>query len=76
MGHFHAPFLLANAEAVEKKAEQVETEIDGRPWVQKPFPYQRKCLGWLRASYASLDSDARASVDNILEGSGCEILFA
>jgi len=76
VGHFHAPFLLANAEAVEKKAEQVETEIDGRPWVQKPFPYQRKCLGWLRASYASLDSNARASVDNILEGSGCEILFA
>ena len=76
VGHFHAPFLLANAEAVEKKAEQVETEIDGRPWVQKPFPYQRKCLGWLRASYASLDSDARASVDNILEGSGCETLFA
>ena len=22
--------------------------IDGRPWVQQPFPYQGKCLQWLR----------------------------
>lgn len=48
VGRFHAPFLLANADAIERGAEQVETEIAGRAWVQKPFPYQRKCLGWLR----------------------------
>jgi glutathione S-transferase len=76
VGHFHAPFLLANAEAVERKAEQVETEISGRPWVQKPFPYQRKCLGWLRESYAKLDSNARVTVNGLLEGTGCETLFA
>ena len=76
VGHFHAPFLVANADAVERKAERVETEIAGRPWVQKPFPYQRKCLGWLRESYAKLDSDSRSTVNGYLEGTGCEVLFA
>jgi glutathione S-transferase len=76
VGRFHAPFLVANADAVERKAERVETEIAGRPWVQKPFPYQRKCLGWLRESHAKLDSDARKTVDGFLEGTGCEVLFA
>ena len=75
VGRFHAPFLLANAEAVEAKAELLETEIAGRPWVQKPFPYQRKCLGWLRESYAKLDSKSRATVDDFLDGTGCESLF-
>lgn len=75
VGRFHAPFLIANAEAVEQKAETLETEIDGKPWVQKPFPYQRKCLTWLRDSYALLEGDARGRVDAYLEGTGCEILF-
>jgi glutathione S-transferase len=75
VGHFYAPFLLANADAVERKAERVETEIAGRPWVQKPFPYQRKCLGWLRESHAKLDSGSRKTVDDFLAGTGCEVLF-
>jgi glutathione S-transferase len=75
VGRFHAPFLLANADALERGADQVEAEIAGRPWVQKPFPYQGKCLGWLRASYAKLEPDARAGADELLEGSGCEVLF-
>jgi glutathione S-transferase len=75
VGYFHAPFLLANADAVKRKAEQVETEIAGRPWVQKPFPYQMKCLGWLRESYARLDASAKKTVDDVLDGTGCEVLF-
>jgi glutathione S-transferase len=75
IGRVHAPFLLANAEALEKGAEQVETEIDGRPWVQKPFPYQGKCLRWLREARAELAADDRAAADAILAGTGCEALF-
>jgi glutathione S-transferase len=75
IGRVHAPFLLANAEALEKGAEQVETEIDGRPWVQKPFPYQGKCLRWLREARADLAPDDRAAADAILAGTGCEALF-
>ncbi|MBW2423742.1 MAG: glutathione S-transferase N-terminal domain-containing protein [Deltaproteobacteria bacterium] len=75
VGRFHAPFLLANADALARGSERVETEIDGRPWVQKPFPYQGKCLAWLRESYAKLEPQARTTADGLLEGTGCEVLF-
>ena len=76
VGRVHAPFLLANAAAVARGAEQVECTIDGRPWRQLPFPYQAKCLTELRAGYVALDAAARRAVDAALAGSGCEALFA
>ncbi len=44
VGRVYAPFLLANADALARGAERVECTIDGRPWMQRPFPYQGKCL--------------------------------
>lgn len=76
VGRVYAPFLLANAAAHAAGAERVECEIDGRPWVQKPFPYQAKCLGWLREGRAALRTADRAAVDELLAGTGCEQLFA
>ena len=75
VGHVYAPAMLANAAAVDSGAEEVRTEIDGRDWVQKPFPYQAKCLQWLRQQRARLDSEDRAFVDAYLAGTGCEALF-
>jgi hypothetical protein len=75
LGRTYVPFLLANAAALARGADRVETTIDGRRWVQKPFPYQGKCLKWLRESYASLAGAERAAVDAIVAGSGCEQLF-
>jgi glutathione S-transferase len=75
VGRVYVPFLLANADALERGASQVECTIDGRPWVQKPFPYQGKCLAWLREGYAALRAADRAAVDGILAGTGCERLF-
>jgi len=76
MGRVYVPFLLANAEALVSGAERVECEIDGQAWVQRPFPYQGKCLGWLREGYATLAADDRGAVDSTLAGTGCERLFA
>jgi glutathione S-transferase len=76
VGRVYAPFLLANADALALGAEQVECAIDGRPWVQKPFPYQGKCLQWLREGHAALASGDRKVVDRVLSGSGSEALFA
>ena len=76
VGRYHAPFLLANGRALAQGKAQVETEIAGRPWVQKPFPYQGKCLAWLREHYAGLSPEARGTVDTNLAGTGCEELFA
>lgn len=75
IGRVYAPFLLANAEALARGADRVECEIDGRPWVQQPFPYQGKCLAWLRGQLAALDDSDRACVQSLLEGTGCEALF-
>ncbi len=75
VGRVYAPFLLANAEALDKGAERVETTIDGRPWVQQPFPYQGKCLAALREAHAALGANDRAAVDAFLSGTGCETLF-
>jgi hypothetical protein len=75
VGRVYAPFLLANADALERGAERVECAIDGKPWVQKPFPYQGKCLAALRAQHASLSGVERSRVDAALAGTGCEELF-
>jgi len=76
VGRVYAPFLIANADALERGAARVECTVDGRPWVQQPFPYQGKCLRWLREAHAALAPDDRRAVDGLLRGTGCEQLFA
>ena len=75
VGRVYAPFLIANAEALERGAERVECTIDGRKWVQQPFPYQGKCLRALREGFAALAADDREFVDALLAGTGCEALL-
>jgi glutathione S-transferase len=75
IGRVYVPFLLANAAAIARGADRVECMIDGAPWVQKPFPYQAKCLSWLRQARADLSPDERAAADEILRGTGCETLW-
>ena len=76
IGRVYVPFLLANAEALDRGAESVECIIDERRWTQRPFPYQGKCLRWLREGYAALADGDRVTVDALLAGTGCERLFA
>lgn len=75
IGRVYVPLLLANAKAVQSGAEEVATEIGGRPWTQQPFAYQAKCRRWLREEYAALEARARATVDATLAGTGCEALL-
>ena len=75
IGRVYPPVMLANARAVQSGAEVVETVVDGLRWTQPPFPYQAKCLAWLRQSRAALSVDDCARVDAILAGTGCEALF-
>jgi phosphoglycolate phosphatase-like HAD superfamily hydrolase len=75
IGRVYAPFLIANARALTSQAREVRTEIDGREWVQQPFPYQGKCLKWLRESHAALSNSDRSFVDQVLSATGCESIF-
>ncbi|MBB4631417.1 glutathione S-transferase family protein [Sphingosinicella soli] len=75
IGRVYAPFLMANEKAVMAGAETVQTEIDGRPWAQPVFPYQAKCLQWIREAFAALVPDDQTFVRSLLDGTGCERLL-
>jgi glutathione S-transferase len=75
IGRVYAPFLIANEAAVAEGLDRTECEIDGTLWTQRPFRYQAKCLGWLRAGFVSLSDDDRSWVEQTLAGTGCERLF-
>ncbi len=75
IGRVYAPFLIANARALQSGATQVECEIDGRRWVQQPFPYQGKCLKWLRDGHAALAKDDHDFVNSILAETGADAIF-
>ena len=74
-GKVYVPALLANAKAVEEGATQVQTEIDGKEWVQEPFPYQAKCLQWIRQEFVRLEENERQEVLDFLDGTDCHRLF-
>lgn len=76
IGRAYAPVMLANARAVTEGLDEVVAEVDGQAWRQQPFPYQAKCLGWLRASHAALPPAARSTVDAALDRAGLGALVA
>jgi glutathione S-transferase len=75
IGRVYSPVMLANARALVSGAQAVEAVVDGQAWTQPPFPYQGKCLQWLRARHEALSPEARAAVDGVLATTGCEPLF-
>lgn len=75
VGRVYAPFLIANATAFASGEKSFSTIIDGQPWNQPTFPYQARCLSWLRDEYGNLAADDKSIVDGLLLGTGCEPLF-
>jgi glutathione S-transferase len=75
-GAVYAPFLAANAVAVEAGAATFRMEAMGQPYEQGVFKYQLKCLADLRTRYARLDGTARAAVDPLLGSAWLELLNA
>lgn len=75
VGATYAPFLLANAAALESGSARVRVELRGRRYEQDPFKYQLKCLRSLRQAHQSLTDDGRKRVDEALAGTGCDVLF-
>jgi glutathione S-transferase len=76
MGRTYGPVMLANAAALATGQAEVRAEVEGLPWTQPPFPYQAKCLQWLRASRGALAEPDRRTADAALAGTGLEAMFA
>lgn len=75
IGRVYAPFLLANAQAVMAGAASFDAVIDGRPWTQPTFPYQAKCLKWIRDAFSALSVADRSDVRSLFAGAGCDALL-
>ena len=75
VGKFYVPVLLANSQAIEDGKETWEAEVDGSLWKQKSFPYQAKCLNWIKDEFNSLDDIDKKRVLDFLDGTGCEEIF-
>jgi glutathione S-transferase len=76
IGRVYPPVMLANARAVMAGAAEVVTEVEGQPWRQPPFAYQAKCIQWLRQSHTRLSVASRATVDRILDATGCAAIVS
>lgn len=74
-GRMYVPALLANANAIIQGEETWETEIDGSVWKQRAFPYQAKCLKWIKEEFDALNENDQSRVKTFLDGTGCEILL-
>ena len=74
-GIMYVPALLANANAIMQGEETWEAEIDGSLWKQRAFPYQAKCLKWIKEEFAALNENDQSRVKTFLDGTGCEILL-
>jgi len=44
--------------------------------VQQPFPYQGKCLRWLREAREALSAADREFVDSALKSTGADTIFS
>lgn len=74
-GKMYVPALLANARAITEGEETWETEIDGSTWKQKAFPYQAKCLKWIKEEFNTLSKNDKTRIKTFLEGTGCEAIL-
>ena len=75
LGRTYVPVMLANARAVAAGQPQVHCVLGDVQWQQQAFPYQAKCVRWLREERLALADHERREVDRMLEGTGCLPLF-
>ena len=71
IGKTYVPYLIANNTALEAGQEQWEAEINGSVWFQASFPYQAKCLAWIREEFSKLTNEDQSTLADLLEKTDC-----
>ena len=69
VGALFLPWSCANALALDAGEKELNVELGGKPWRQRPQRYHAKSLAALRARYASVPD--RSDLDPILERANC-----
>ena len=75
IGQTYVPVMLQNEKAISSGETKFETLVRNKPWKQKVFPYQAKCLNWLRIEFSKLEPLERQKIYEIFDGTGCELLI-
>lgn len=75
VGRTYVPVMLANEQAHLAGVKEVNAEVDDQLWTQQTFPYQAKCLAWLRRDYHALSPADQAQFMGLIQGTGCERIF-
>lgn len=75
VGRVYVPYLLANAEALNAEKAEIKTTIAGSEWQQQAFPYQYKCLQWLRGEHKSLKNQQLEQFESLVSGTDIMNLF-
>ena len=70
----YIPTMIENHRAISNGEKEWKVDLDGYQWKQKSFPYQAKCLDWIRAEYQNLASDHKEDIFNFLKDNNCESL--
>ncbi len=68
----YIPTMIANSKAYKSGEKTWNTKIDDEVWEQKTFPYQAKCLKWIRDEFNDLEQDDKIKVNDFLIDTGCE----
>jgi hypothetical protein len=71
VGTTYLPLLLANAAAKAAGVPTLSCEVLGQRLQQQVFPYQLKCLRWLREQFAALEPADQSWVREQLAAAGC-----
>ena len=74
MSTSYIPTMIANKQAIEKGKKEWEIDLDNGKWKQKSFPYQAKCLAWIKEEYEKLDIKEKDEVLSFLKLNNCEML--
>ena len=70
----YVPTMIENHRAIGNGEKEWSVDLAGYPWKQKSFPYQAKCLDWIREEFQNLDQANQEKVLNFLTANNCQAL--
>jgi glutathione S-transferase len=76
IGKGYVPAMLENSKALSEGLSSWKVNIKGAEWEQKVFPYQAKCLQWIKDEFNSLEVKDKNRIENFLANTGCENLIS